>query len=126
MKILKAASLILAPLFSLLGFDFTVSKLINTGKLSFSRDTQKKYNEIEEKYKEEIAKWVKKKGINLKSPTRREKDELNEYLVHAESDIIDKFSDYLKANRKKRELRLLYVALNAAKVYNEHMRGKFF
>lgn len=124
MRIIKTLAMFVAPLLSFLGVDFLISNLIKAGKLKFSKESEKKYTEIESEYKQKLISWAKKRGINIKNPNRREKDLLKKELEIVESEALDKFIDYLKANRRKRDIKILLIGTEFVKIVNEHIKNR--
>ena len=117
--------MLIAPILGLLGIDFALNELIEKGKVKLSRESEMKYKEIDSEYKQKLIAWAKKRGINLKNPSKREQSLFKEELKIAESEALDKFIDYLKANRKRRDIRALAIGAEFAKVINEKIKGRF-
>lgn len=123
MRILKTLGLLIAPIFAVLGIDFTLSKLVQSGKIKLSRDSEKKYKEIESEYKQYLLEWASKKGINLKRPSNRDKEFLRKEMEAVEGEVLDKFIDFLRKNRRHRDLKILAAGAEVAKIINEHLKN---
>lgn len=124
MRIIKTLGMLIAPLLSLLGVDFALSSLIKKGKVKFSKESQEKYSEIETEYKKKLMAWAQKKGINVKRPSYREKEILKKELHALEGEALDRFVEYLRANRKRKDLMALAIGAELAKIINEHVKDK--
>lgn len=125
MRIIKTLGFLISPMLALLGIDFALNKVVKLGKMKFSRESKKKYEEIESEYKEELIKWAKKRGINIKRPSIREQKLLKKEINVLEGELIDKFSDWLRKTRKTRDLKILLAGIEAAKMFNDHIKGRF-
>lgn len=123
MRILKTLALLISPIFATLGLDFTFSKLIENRKIKLSKESEKKYREIESEYKQHLLEWASRKGINIKRPSYRDKEYLKKELKVVESEVLDRFMDFLRKNRKYRDIKVLIAGVEMAKIVNEHFKG---
>lgn len=125
MRIIRTIGRLFAPTLSVIGLDFALDKVIKSGKIKFSRESSEKYDEISNKYRQQLLEWAYKKGINIKKPSYREKEILKDHIDEFESKVLEEFSDYLKKKRKTRDLKILLAGIEIAKFFNDNLKGKF-
>lgn len=124
MRIIRTLAMLIAPLFAMLGIDFTLSTLIRKGRVQLSKDSSEKYQEIESEYKQKLIAWAKKRGINTKKPNKREQELLKNEINIIEGEALDKFIDYLKANRRRKDIKALLVGTQFVKIIHEHIKNR--
>lgn len=124
-KILPKA-LIALPIATYLGIESYKSNILDSKDLSkYSQSSQREYRKIEKEYAKELNDWIKKQEEYLKkNPSKYRIDKIKKKLVEksdeVESQMIDKFIDYLKANGKRKELRMLLLGLQGTKLFDNY------
>lgn len=126
MRIIRTLGRLIGPMLSVVGFDFALNKLIDSGKIRFSRESSEKYEEIEYVYKQKLSEWAAKNGINVKKPSSREKNIIKDHINELESQALEEFSDFLRKKRKTRDLKILLAGIEMAKIFNEKLKDRIY
>ena len=79
---------------------------------------------MKEFYKESVAwKIINDLGLQLTTKFPKDKEYLKKELKVVESEVLDRFMDFLRKNRKHRDIKVLIAGVEMAKIVNEHFKG---